>query len=298
MRRFGMLSSRLAVALCLVSAITTSACSSTSSPPPKITADGQAGWSQVWMANFTGPANAGVDTSEWDYQTGQGVFGGTEIETMTSSTQNVHLDGHGDLDITAVRDGSSWTSGRISTKNRGFAAPAGGEMMVTASILQPGPANALGYWPAFWMLGPGTWPEHGEIDILEDANGMSEHSGTFSCGPREQGPCDYPSGLGTGLVPCPGCQKTYHVYSVVIDRRHPSDEQIRWYLNNHEFFSVSERNIGAAMWTEAVDHGFVIILDLAMGGQYPEDKCGCTAPNDQTSSGGTMSVRDLAVYQR
>ena len=298
MRRFGMLSSRLAVALCLMSAIATSACSSSSSTSPKITADGQAGWAQVWEANFTGPANTGVDTSEWDYQTGQGVFGGSEIETMTSSTQNVHLDGHGDLDITAVRDGSSWTSGRISTKNSGFAAPAGGEMMVTASILQPGPANALGYWPAFWMLGPGTWPEHGEIDILEDANGMSAHSGTFSCGPRQQGPCDYPAGLGTGLVPCPDCQKTYNVYSVVIDRRHPSDEQIRWYLNNHEFFSVSERNIGAAVWAEAVDHGFVIILDLAMGGQYPEGKCDCTAPNDQTTSGGTMSVRDLAVYQR
>ena len=171
-------------------------------------------------------------------------------------------------------------------------------MMVTASILQPDPANALGYSQAFWMLGPGTWPENGEIDILEDANGLSNHSGTFSCGPREQGPCDQPSGLGTGLLPCPGCQKTYNVYSVVIDRRKPSDEQIRWYLNNHEFFSVSERKIGAAAWTEAVDHGFMVILDLAIGGQYPEGKCDCTAPNDQTTSGGTMSVRDLAVYER
>ena len=301
MKRFGLLSGRLTAAACLLLAVTLSGCmssSSTSSPPPKITADGQSGWTQVWKANFAGPANKGVDTSVWDYETGQGVFGGTEIETMTNSTQNVHLDGHGGLDITAVRNGSSWTSGRIHTKSSSFAAPIGGEMMVTASILQPGPANALGYWPAFWMLGPGDWPQHGEIDILEDANGLSQHSGTFSCGPREGGPCDQPSGLGTGLVPCPGCQQRYNVYSVVIDRQNPSAEEIRWYLNNHEFFSVSERKIGAKAWAPAVDHGFDIIFDLAMGGQYPEDKCNCTAPSDQTTSGGTMSIRDLAVYYR
>jgi len=104
--------------------------------------------------------------------------------------------------------------------------------------------------------------------------------------------------LGTGLVPCPGCQQSYNVYSVVIDRQNPSAEEIRWYLNNHEFFSVSERKIGAKAWAPAVDHGFDIIFDLAMGGQYPEDKCNCTAPSDQTTSGGTMSIRDLAVYYR
>jgi beta-glucanase (GH16 family) len=57
--------------------------------------------------------------------------------------------------------------------------------MVTASIKQPDPSIALGYWPALWMYSTGTWPEHGEIDIMEDVNGLSKHSGTLHCGPPE-----------------------------------------------------------------------------------------------------------------
>ena len=31
---------------------------------------------------------------------------------MTNSTSNVHLDGNGHLDITALNSGGAWTSGR------------------------------------------------------------------------------------------------------------------------------------------------------------------------------------------
>ena len=132
------------------------------------------------------------------------------------------------------------------------------------------------------------------------------HSGTFACGPDDGtpnadgsfGPCHEPAGLGTGLVPCSGCQQSYNVYSVVIDRRVAGDEHIYWYLNDQKFFSVDESQIGTAVWTQAVDHGFGVILDLAIGEPYPENKCSCTAPDAQTTSGGTMSVRDLGVYTR
>jgi hypothetical protein len=53
---------------------------------------------------------------------------------------------------------------------------------------------------------------------------------------------------------------------------------------------------GLLSWDEAVNHGFSIILDLAMGGQYPDEQCGCTSPTSHTTSGGTMQVRDVAVY--
>ena len=103
------------------------------------------GWERVWSDQFNGPAGTGVDPSIWKYDTGQGIFGTGEIETMTNSTANVHLDGRGNLDITALGQGQSWTSGRIQTISSGFGASAGGEMAVTAQIRQPGPSGGLGY---------------------------------------------------------------------------------------------------------------------------------------------------------
>jgi hypothetical protein len=86
------------------------------------------------------------------------------------------------------------------------------------------------------------------------------------------------------------------VYSVIVDRRNAANEQIRWYLDGSEFFSVSEGQVGAATWDEAVNHGFSIILDLAMGGQYPNEFCGCVSPTSYTSTPGTMRVRSVSVY--
>lgn len=267
------------------------------------TSDGSVTWVNIWSDYFNGPADSGVNPNYWRYDTGTGRFGTGEVEKMTDFLANVHTDGRGDLDITGIDRDGVWTSGRIQTKRSNFGAPAGGEMKVTASIEQPDPAVGLGYWPAFWMLGPGLWPQDGEIDVLEDVNALSEHSAAFHCGnltirnpDGTLGPCHEPRGLSSGLLPCAGCQAGYHAYSVIIDRRNPADEQIRWYLDGREFFNVSESQLGAATWDRAVNHGFSIIFDLAIGGQYPDSLCDCTAPTSQTSPSGTLQVRNVAVY--
>jgi beta-glucanase (GH16 family) len=253
-------------------------------------------WSVVWNADFGGSYQGPLNATYWTYDTGHGVFGNGEIETMTTNPGNVYLDGKGDLDITAVGHGDSWTSGRVQTK-RLFAPPAGGELMVKASIKQPSPAQGLGYWPAFWMYSTGAWPQHGEIDIMEDANALSEHSGTLHCGTDPGGPCNETTGLASGLQPCPACQTGYQTYNIVIDRRQPGAEQIRWYVNGREFYSVNESTVGKATWTEAVDHGYSIIFDIAMGGTYPDNQCRCSAPDAGTTAGGTMSIRSLVVSE-
>jgi hypothetical protein len=272
---------------------------------------GTTGWKQVWAANFDGAAGSSPSTADWQFLNGQGtaLFGNTgEIETTTSSTKNIHLDGHGDLDIVvqghgaAGSPGTQWTSARIKTQGL-FGAPAGGEMMVTASIKQPITGNGLGYWPAFWMLGPGTWPGTGEIDIMEDVDGISNTSATVHCGNLTQrnsdgsfGPCRETTGLSSGLLPCPNCQTAFHTYTVIVDRRNADDQQIRWYLDGTEIFNVKEQQVGAAVWDAAFDHGLQIILDVAVGGSFPDKRCDCTTPTVQTTSSGAMVVQYVRVY--
>jgi hypothetical protein len=270
------------------------AAAATSAAAPAGVPAAPAGWSTVFSDDFTGAAGSAAD-SQWMYDTGAGSsFGTGEIETMTNSTSNVSLDGNGDLGITALDSNGVWTSGRIQTTSANVGAPAGGELEVTASIEQP--AGGPGYWPAFWMLGPGQWPENGEIDIMEDVNSLSELSGTVHCGTDPGGPCNEPDGIGSGLVACSGCQSGYHTYTMILNRTDTSDESITFYLDGNEYFSVSESQVGTATWQAAYDHNLSVILDLAMGGSYPDGNCGCTAPTSATTSGGTMSVAYVAAY--
>jgi beta-glucanase (GH16 family) len=260
-------------------------------------------WTTVQNYRFTGQADMGINTAQWKYDLGQGIFGTGEIQDYTNSTANVHLDGNGNLDLVALRNGQ-WTSGRIESVDNRFSAPQGGELSVSAAIEQPAPASGLGYWPAFWMLGPGQWPQTGEIDILEDVNALSENAGTLHCGnlttPNSDGttgPCHERRGLSSGLQSCSGCQTGYHVYGLTIDRRNDAAQDIRWTIDGHQYFEVTESQVGRTAWTAAVDHGFSIILDLAMGGTFPDSACGCTTPTAQTSSGGTMRVQYVDVSE-
>jgi beta-glucanase (GH16 family) len=112
------------------------------------------------------------------------------------------------------------------------------------------------------------------------------------------GPCHEFTGISSGLLPCPGCQTGYHTYTVIVDRTNPTAEQIRWYIDGRQFFQVSEDQVNQAAWTAAVDHGYSIIFDLAIGGGFPDGVCQCSTPSDQTTSGGTMTVRYVSVYDR
>jgi hypothetical protein len=75
-----------------------------------------------------------------------------------------------------------------------------------------------------------------------------------------------------------------------------SPEQIRWYLDGTNYFTVSANQVDATTWANAVDHPFFIIFDLAMGGGFPAAFGG--GPNASTVSGGQLNVDYVAVYNK
>jgi hypothetical protein len=266
-----------------------------------------AGFTLTWSDDFNGAAGTGVNTGTWMYDTGPGSnFGTGEIETMTNSTANVFQDGAGHLVLRALHSGTNptagWTSGRIETQAATFGAPAGGVVRMESSLQQPNvnTSNGLGYWPAFWMLGAGLrsgipWPTSGEIDIMEDINGRSSVFGTLHCGTNPGGACNESTGRGSGERACAGCQTGYHTYAVEIDRS-VSPEQIRWYLDGNNYFTLNSTVVDATTWANAVDHPFFIIYDLAMGGGFPAAFGG--GPTAATVSGGQMNIDYVAVYNK
>jgi beta-glucanase (GH16 family) len=302
--RRGVLLVATVLAIPLALAATPSRATASLPPPPS-------GWTQVFADDFTGATGSGLNTANWLYDTGTSYPGGAanwgtgEVETMTSSTANVYQDGAGHLAIKPIRDASGhWTSGRVETQRTDLAAPAGGVLRVEASIQQPNvtTSNGAGYWPAFWMLGAAArpvgatnWPSIGEIDIMEDINGRSSEFGTLHCGTSPGGPCNETTGIGSGERACSGCQTGFHTYAMEYDRS-VSPEQIRWYLDGSNFFTVNANQVDATTWANATQHGFFVILNVAMGGGFPAAFGG--GPNGSTISGQPMLVDYVAAYTR
>jgi beta-glucanase (GH16 family) len=247
----------------------------------------------VWNEDFNGAAGTGVDSSKWNFDTGGGGWGNQELQYYTSGTNNVAMDGQGHLVITA-RKGSGghndcwngtcqFTSGRIQTAGK-FTQQYG---HIEARIQVP---NGSGLWPAFWMLGGGNWPTDGEIDIMEvvgrDPNRLY---GTLH-GPGYSGG----SSFGGQLVAGSPWYQAFHNYAVDW-----TANQIVWTVDGQEYFRATPSSLQAAKggvsWV--FNHGFFIILNLAIGGNFGQgDPAGLPAESKMlidyvhvSTSGGTTT---------
>lgn len=268
------------------------------------------GWTQVFLDDFNGSAGSAVNSTNWRYDTGTSYPGGAgnwgtgEVETMTSSTNNVALDGNGNLLITPRRDASgNWTSGRIETARTDFQPPAGGKLRVEARLQMPNVTGnaAAGYWPAFWMLGAPfrgnyqNWPSVGELDVMENVQGLNKTWATMHCGTSPGGPCNETTGIGNSTA-CPNstCQSGFHTYTLEWDRS-VSPETLRFSVDGVVYHTVTANQMDATTWSNATNHGFFVILNVAMGGGFPGAFGG--GPTSATEPGHPMVVDYVQVLQ-
>lgn len=297
----------LGAALLLGAAAVTAVTAGAAVPPPP------SGWTLLWSDDFTGPSGSLPSSANWIVDTGTGYPGGPpgwgtgEIQSYTTSTSNLSLDGSGNLRITPLRNASgAWTSGRIETRRADFKPAAGRVLRIEGRIQMPNVTGqaALGYWPAFWALGSPyrgnywNWPGIGEFDIMENVNGLNSVWGVLHCGVSPGGPCNETNGLGASR-PCPGssCQSAMHTYRFEWDRA-ASPNQFRWYVDGTQYHSVSQNQVDATTWNNMTSHaGYFLLLNVAMGGGFPNGVAGFTTPTAATVPGRPMLVDYVAVWQ-
>jgi hypothetical protein len=296
-------------AVATLAASVVSAINATAAVPPT-----PSGWSLVWSDDFTGANNTLPSSANWIIDTGTSYPGGPanwgtgEIQTYTNSTANLRQDGAGNLVITPIRAANgSWTSARIETVRTNFKPAAGRILRIEGRIQMPNVTGnaALGYWPAFWALGSPyrgnyqNWPSIGEFDIMENVNGINSVWAVLHCGVNPGGPCNETNGLGTSRA-CPGssCQSAFHTYRFEWDNTNTSAQQFRWYVDGQQYHTINQTQFDATTWSNMTSHaGYFILLNVAMGGGFPNGVSGQATPVAATASGVPMLVDYVAVWQ-
>ena len=224
----------------------------------------------LWSQEFNGKKRVGIDKRYFTHDLGNGFgWGNNEKQYYTASSSNILTDGKGNLVITAKRipetssilnfcDDCQFTSAKVKTADKlGF-------MYGRLEARIKTPAGS-GMWPAFWMLGASltegdTWPDCGEIDILEGKGSEPNRVYGTVHGPGYFG--------GDGITNTWSLDKplssTYNVYAI---EWFPN--KINWYINNKLFHTVTPKSVGTNKWV--FNKPFFMILNLAMGGRFTGD---------------------------
>ena len=246
----------------------------------------------VWSDEFNADR---LDPEVWFFESGDGsqygIPGWGNGERQWYLPDNARLE-DGKLKITARREtvgNFGFTSARINTRDR-FAFKYG---RIEASIKLP---SGQGMWPAFWMLPQdspyGEWPSSGEIDILEAVNldgfpgpggdgGGNEIFGTLHYGGGNLGRII----ASNTYVPSTDVTEDFRTYALEWD-----ENEIRWYFDGILYAVESFWQSDAAPYPAPFDQPFYILLNLAVGGNFPG------APDASTPSEATMEVDWVRVY--
>ncbi len=239
-------------------------------------------WHLTWSDEFNGPNGSLPDLTRWSFDTG-GAWGERELQHYTNRNTNAHVS-NGALVITAQKEdykGNHYTSARIQTQGK-FEQRYG---RFEARMRLP---SGKGVWPAFWLVGNDIdqvdWPAYGEIDVMELIG-----SNPAQVYVSVHGPSPFDIRSHTIVMSLPGAQTftdAYHLFSIEWEPL-----EIRFYVDEIQYAVFTPQHLfPGEKWV--YDHPFCIILNLAIGGEWPGN------PDDSTTFPAAMFVDYVRVYAK
>lgn len=231
----------------------------------------------LWSDEFNGKKGSLPSSKNWSYDLGGGGWGNSERQFYTKNPANVSMNGEGQLVITANRISNAYaeqvsdapgtedilnrcsecqfTSSRIKTARK-FSFQYG---RLEARMQLP---SGTGTWPAFWMLGGDlldgvSWPECGEIDIMEYRGDYSDRITSVLHGPNTPPG----SGIGSAYEHYGPLSESFHTYAIEWKKN-----EITFYVDDRAHRTVRKSDWNGGRWV--YNQKFFMILNLAMGGTY------------------------------
>ncbi|MGJ8692309.1 MAG: family 16 glycosylhydrolase [Thalassotalea sp.] len=281
-------------------------------------------WQMVWSDEFD---SATIDDKKWTHEVNCDGGGNNEKQCYTNSAENSFI-ADGKLNIVAMpaAEGADkpYTSARLITRYK--ADFKYGRFEMKAKL-----PSGQGSWPAFWMMPTdetyGGWPRSGEIDILETVNlkavndeGVEENSihGTLHYG--KGWPDNSHSGQAYSLPDGVNPADDFHTYAVEWQ-----EGEIRWYVDNYLYatqrqsqvrYNSKDQAVGLSHrgwfaeyydiisgdltthWDKApFDQEFFMILNFAVGGDWPENVNNLGIDASAFASGQSFEIDYVRVYQ-
>ena len=247
-----------------------------------------ASWQPTWSDEFDQADGSAPSTARWVYDVGGNGWGNNELQSYTDRRDNSFIRG-GALVIKAVRENVTgadsiareYTSARLKTL--GTFEQAYGRFEARIRI-----PRGQGIWPAFWMLGnnvgPAGWPACGEIDIMENVGREPTVVHGTLHGPGYSGGQGLTASF-TNPAERPFADD-FHVFAIEWER-----SSIRWYVDGALYATRNASDLpGGTRWV--YDHGFFILLNVAVGGNWPGN------PDATTSWPQEMVVDWVRVFRR
>ncbi|RUO77689.1 glycoside hydrolase family 16 protein [Idiomarina seosinensis] len=283
-------------------------------------------WELVWSDDFEGSS---IDDSKWTFEVNCQGGGNNEQQCYTDSPDNAFVS-DGTLKIVAMPAGEDsdgplpYTSARLNSKNKGDFKY--GRIEVRAKM-----PEGQGSWPAVWMMPTdsvyGGWPKSGEIDIVEavnlkttDEDGNVENNvhGTLHYG--RDWPDNSSSGKAYELADGANPADEFHTYAIEWQQG-----EIRWYVDgylyqtqrdsqvrfnskgeaiglNHqgwftEYYDQSSGELTVDYGPAPFDQQFHLIMNLAVGGDWPENTNNLGIDESAFADGQTLEIDYINVYQ-